>query len=670
MDRDRYNPFGRGQGDAADRHRGGYRHGARGPLRAALVAEETRGLVERRGIQFALKDDQAADGLGAGQLAAGDPVVAPGIAEDASAEGGVFRFGEGGAGDAVLSGSRVELAVVDGERGDAVGAVGRTAIDPFPGSRVAIDASGVRLARFAGAREQRAVVRRQRERKQRGAGSPAIRPVRDPVVVDAELEVTPVGLVRGHAGIALQREMKSAPLERVVLADQVARQDVRRIVRLHPQRDAEISRAEAGRFFRRDFQPRVAAPDHRGGPGGVPLHGAVDRGGLGAAAHGRLGVAGQRPMRDQVALQFDGGRILPQVAVEEGVGGLAFGGREAVAGIRVPRDEAVRGVEQRAVNGQRRVEAVAYARHLEVGDIVQRRVDEDGARREGGEHLGEVERNFRGIVAIHGLDARHVVAAAPRADVPVVVLGEHVEAAARYDRLHAFVEDGEEQGVVAAEGMADHPDASGVDVGEGGEQVDAAPVVDDALHRRADVVHRVRVGRIFRGVQQRVVEHEADVAARSELGRVGHAGTAGADPGGVVLAGSSAAREANHRGASVPRAGAVGHEQKAGQPVARLDGEGHVLPRVVSQPGLVEQLHVQRHGGGRREWSHHQLHVGANVGHAARPVGRSLHRLQLAGPVLVEEKIRPIRIRGRQGILGRKVRASEGDTQHCEQSPG
>ena len=57
-----------------------------------------------------------------------------------------------------------------------------------------------------------------------------------------------------------------------------------------------------------------------------------------------------------------------------------------------------------------------------------------------GQHLRKIERNLRRVIAIHRFDARHVVMAAPGSNVPLVVLGEDVEAATGDNRPDALVE--------------------------------------------------------------------------------------------------------------------------------------------------------------------------------------------------------------------------------------
>jgi hypothetical protein len=56
------------------------------------------------------------------------------------------------------------------------------------------------------------------------------------------------------------------------------------------------------------------------------------------------------------------------------------------------------------------------------------------------------------------------------------------EAAACDDGLEAGLEDGGEEGVVAAEGVADDADVVEIDVAEGFEEIDGADVVPDGFH--------------------------------------------------------------------------------------------------------------------------------------------------------------------------------------------
>lgn len=93
---------------------------------------------------------------------------------------------------------------------DALGAAIETAeVRPPSSAIVAIDMPAVARVRLTGARIEGALMRRQGEGKQSLARTATIPPCAGPVVIYAELQVPPVRLIRGVAGIALQREVKA-----------------------------------------------------------------------------------------------------------------------------------------------------------------------------------------------------------------------------------------------------------------------------------------------------------------------------------------------------------------------------------------------------------------------------------------------------------------------------
>ena len=280
------------------------------------------------------------------------------------------------------------------------------------------------------------------------------------------------------------------------------------------------------------------------------------------------------------------------MSVEKRIRGLSFSGGELVFGVRMLCDEVFLRLEKVAIDGNRGGEAVLYARHLEVRRVVKRGVREHRPRREGGQHLGEVERNLCGVIAVHRIDPRHVILAAPGSHIALVVFGEDVEPTTGHDCLDAGIENGQEQCVVPAERVADHTNGVGVHIRQRLKQIDAAPVVDDPLHGGAVVLQRVWVGLVLCCVQEGVIEDEANVAAFREFVGEG-AIRGGGETRGRVLAGRRTSRQANHRGAAIFLARAVRHEQPARQAVAFFDDKRHVLPSVVAKLGRLARLHFQ-----------------------------------------------------------------------------
>lgn len=94
--------------------------------------------------------------------------------------------------------------------------------------------------------------------------------------------------------------------------------------------------------------------------------------------------------------------------------------------------------------------------------IQHRRDGEKRSRGERGDNLGEVKGHPLGVVAIFRGDARHVALAGPTGEVPLHVVRELSEATGGNDGFDARLEEGGEDGVVAAEGMADAGDTLGV----------------------------------------------------------------------------------------------------------------------------------------------------------------------------------------------------------------
>ena len=327
-----------------------------------------------------------------------------------------------------------------------------------------------------------------RERKgERGlAGAAAITPLRRAIIVDAELQVSPVRLIGRGARVALQREMKAAPLLGIVLADKIPWQTIRHLVRLHPHRPGEIARAQPWCVFGRNFERFVH----------------------------------HSPMRGEITFQICFASTRPQMLVEKCIRRLTLRRREGMPGIRIAHREPVRGLEHLAIHRQCRRETIAHAGHFKVRRIMQWRIHKHRARSQRGQHLGEIKGNLRRHITIHRLDARHVIAAAPGAHVAAVVLRKHIEPAARHHRLHPCIKHGEKQRIMPAERMTNDADGFRIDIRQRLQHIHPAPVIDDALHRRAVILQRIRIGLVFHGMNQRVVEHEADVAALRQFVRI------------------------------------------------------------------------------------------------------------------------------------------------------
>ncbi len=307
--------------------------------------------------------------------------------------------------------------------------------------------------------------------------------------------------------------------------------------------------------------------------------------------------------------------------VEKRIRRLTLRSREGMTGIGITHREPVLGLEHLAIHRNGRREAIAHARHLKVRRIMQWRVHKHRARCQSGQHFGEIEGNLRRHIAIQRLDARHVVTAAPGAHVAPIVLREDIEPAARHHRLHPLIKHGQKQCIVPAERVPDHADGLRIDKRQRLQHIHAAPVIDNALHRRAVIFQRVRIGLVFRCVQQRVVENETNVSAFRQLMRIGAVGARGKARR-RVLALRGTSWQADHRRAVVRGARAIWHQQPSRHAVAFLGHKRHMLPRVVPQRCLAIDLEVQRQCGLLRQCSHHQLHVRSNVRHASRPILR------------------------------------------------
>ena len=162
--------------------------------------------------------------------------------------------------------------------------------------------------------------------------------------------------------------------------------------------------------------------------------------------------------------------------------------------------------------------------------VVERSVYEDGAGVYSGENVLKVEGHGGGSLVGH---FGHVAAVGPALEIAAVVFGETGEAATGDDGLDSFVEGGEEEGIVTAEGVAASGDVFFVDVGEGSEEGDGTHVVDDAFHGGAGVAMGVGVVLVFAEVG--IVGGKSEVAAKGEFPGVVEIGFA-AETGGFVFA--------------------------------------------------------------------------------------------------------------------------------------
>src|SRR5262245_40286617 len=190
--------------------------------------------------------------------------------------------------------------------------------------------------------------------------------------------------------------------------------------------------------------------------------------------------------------------------------------RKIVAAVGVYADEiAIRA--QQPERRPRAAQTVADAEDVEVV-VVDRRVDVHGPGSDRREHVRKVEGHSRRVGAVLGSDLRHVAAMAPAGEIAAVVGGERVEAATGDDDLQAIVERGEKQGVVPAERVADHADATAVDLGKTLQEIDGAAMIDDPLHGRADVTMSVRIELVVAVI--RIVGRQGDVAALGEFERI------------------------------------------------------------------------------------------------------------------------------------------------------
>ena len=138
-------------------------------------------------------------------------------------------------------------------------------------------------------------------------------------------------------------------------------------------------------------------------------------------------------------------------------------------------------------------------------------------------------------------------------------------AATRDDDLQPLVENADEHGVVAAQRMADHADALGIDVVAGHEQIDGAHVIEDALHR-ARLVAVVLEIVILRIAEGRIIGGENHIAAPASSAAYGLA-LRGLDSSRVSLADRRGLVQSQHSGQTLVVRRESGH--KGRQPRGR-----------------------------------------------------------------------------------------------------
>ena len=172
---------------------------------------------------------------------------------------------------------------------------------------------------------------------------------------------------------------------------------------------------------------------------------------------------------------------------------------------------------------------------------------EKGTRRQCGDQLGEIEGDKVRIVVELRSDARHVARTGPTGHV---ILVEGAKPATGHHGLHPGVEEAEEDGVVAAQRVAEDADPLGIHLGARLQQVDGPEMVPDALHRAAGVaVCGSEVVGVF--AQGRIVGRQGHVAALGQFQGVLQVRISG-QPGGFGLAVPGRLVQAQHRGTTRP----------------------------------------------------------------------------------------------------------------------
>ncbi len=217
----------------------------------------------------------------------------------------------------------------------------------------------------------------------------------------------------------------------------------------------------------------------------------------------------------QLGFEVDRRRVFED-QVDELIGFVAHLGRKLVAAIGIANLQPIGGAQQ-FVDALGFGDRLAHARHFEVA-VVQRRIREEGPRRQPGHDLVHVERHLVGIELIDVANAGHVAIAGPAFEFAAVVVMKWGPAAARHNHLDPLVEQAHKHRVVAAQRVADRADPCWVDLGPALQQVDRAHVIEDALHR----ARRVRIGlEVVRVVAKAgIVGHEHHVPASRQLDAV------------------------------------------------------------------------------------------------------------------------------------------------------
>lgn len=198
------------------------------------------------------------------------------------------------------------------------------------------------------------------------------------------------------------------------------------------------------------------------------------------------------------------------------VGFVALGVGEVVVAFGVADGEVGFGTVELEDGGGGGGDAV-HAVPFEVG-VFHGCIHEDAARCEGGDELVVVEGHLLRVAEVVA-HSEHVALLHPAFEVAAVVVEDGVKAATGDDDLQTGVEQGGEDAVMPAEGVADGGKAVVFfDFGHGLEEIDAADVVPDGFHGAAGEAEGLEVWLIVR--EEWVAGGEGDVAALGELGGV------------------------------------------------------------------------------------------------------------------------------------------------------
>ena len=160
---------------------------------------------------------------------------------------------------------------------------------------------------------------------------------------------------------------------------------------------------------------------------------------------------------------------LAKVQVEETVSGLAHVGREVVVAVGMHDLQILRDAVK-AIDGKGGIHHLVHTLPAEVG-VVERGIDEDGARGQRADQFVEVEGDLGQAPAIirqpgHVTGLAPAAAGLPIGGVSAVVVEEGVEAATGDYDLDARVKDGRVNGVVPAQGVADGAELPLADEGQ------------------------------------------------------------------------------------------------------------------------------------------------------------------------------------------------------------